>query len=210
VWGDAPGNGSVAAYGVYGTNGSATGYAGYFNNSNGGYAAAFMGGKVGIGTATPAALLAVGTTSQFTVDSSGNVYIGQTTNPATSRLVLQVQTGAANGINSQSTSDTGTSYPFSVYNHAGTYVDGLSNTSSGTSFLTSSDKRLKENVHKVFPSAVNVGDDGAADGKGKVKRQWAIDYSKLVPVTVAELKALRARLAADEATIAAMKTKQGM
>jgi len=58
VWGDANG-GSGATYGVYGTNGSATGYAGYFNNSNGGYAAAFMGGNVGIGTATPDRALVV-------------------------------------------------------------------------------------------------------------------------------------------------------
>lgn len=56
VWGDDRDT-SGATYGVKGTNASPTGYAGYFNNSNGGYAAAFMGGKVGIGTALPQSLV---------------------------------------------------------------------------------------------------------------------------------------------------------
>ena len=57
VWGDSRNNGGGATYGVYGTNASPAGYAGYFSNSGGGYAAAFVGGNVGIGTATPLALL---------------------------------------------------------------------------------------------------------------------------------------------------------
>lgn len=52
---------SGATYGVYANDGSATGYAGYFDNARGGYAAAFMGGNVGIGTATPINLLDIGT-----------------------------------------------------------------------------------------------------------------------------------------------------
>jgi hypothetical protein len=48
-----------ATYGVYGTDASATGFGGYFTNTNGGYAAAFMGGNVGIGTTTPAQALEV-------------------------------------------------------------------------------------------------------------------------------------------------------
>jgi len=56
VFGNSTGT-SGATYGVQGTNASSTGYAGYFNNSNGGYAAAFMGGNVGIGTATPQSLV---------------------------------------------------------------------------------------------------------------------------------------------------------
>jgi Chaperone of endosialidase len=68
VWGESTGS-SGANYGVYGTNASATGYAGYFNNSNGGYAAAFMGGKVGIGTATPINLLDIGTSGGIHIAS---------------------------------------------------------------------------------------------------------------------------------------------
>jgi hypothetical protein len=56
VWGAATSTTGVT-YGVYGVNASSQGYGGYFNNSNGGYAAAFMGGNVGIGTATPQSLV---------------------------------------------------------------------------------------------------------------------------------------------------------
>ncbi len=47
------------AYGVHATSASNTGIAGYFENTNGGYAAVFQGGEVGIGTSTPAHLLTV-------------------------------------------------------------------------------------------------------------------------------------------------------
>ncbi|MHB8267489.1 tail fiber domain-containing protein [Bradyrhizobium sp.] len=70
VYGYASGTSGVT-YGVYGLNNSATGYAGYFQNSNGGYAAAFMGGKVGIGTAQPQSLVhAYG--GEVQVGTSGN------------------------------------------------------------------------------------------------------------------------------------------
>jgi len=56
VWGNATGT-TAATYAIYGTNASSTGYAGYFNETGGGYAAAFLGGNVGIGTATPQSLV---------------------------------------------------------------------------------------------------------------------------------------------------------
>lgn len=88
VWGDARGA-SGATYGIYGTNASATGYAGYFNNSNGGYAAAFMGGNVGIGTATPSTLLhAYGGVITDTQTALGTT--------STDGLVLTNTTAAAN------------------------------------------------------------------------------------------------------------------
>lgn len=53
---------------------------------------------------------------------------------------------------------------------------------------------LAQEVHAVFPQAVKKGDDGE-----EVTDAWAMDAAKLVPVLVAELKALRARVAALEA-----------
>ena len=79
--------------------------------------------------------------------------MGQSTNPATATLVLKVSTGSANGVNAQITSNTGTSYPWSNYNASGTYVGGISCTSSATAFPTSSDVRLKKNI-KDAPSAL--------------------------------------------------------
>ena len=83
------------------------------------------------------------------IDSSGTFLVGQTTNPATSTMVIKVPTGSANGVNAQITSNTGTSYPWSNYNATGTYVGGISCTSTATAFPTSSDYRLKEDIQPM-------------------------------------------------------------
>jgi hypothetical protein len=95
-------------------------------------------------------------TERMRITSGGDVLIGQQTNPATSRVVIQVQTGIANGINAQITSNTGTSFPWSNYNASGTYVGGISCTSTATSFPTSSDYRLKQNVQPLVNAAALV------------------------------------------------------
>lgn len=126
----------------------------------------------------------------------------------------------------------------------GTQVGTISTTLSATSYATSSDKRLKENVtpltnsgaiidamqpvkydwkyiegnpvgegflaqdlFSIYPLAVNQGDNGEADENGRVSKQWSVDYSKLVPVSIAEIKALRARASEDEADIAELKAQ---
>ncbi len=86
------------------------------------------------------------------IASNGDVLIGQTTNPATAAVVIKVQTLVANGVNAQITSNTGTSYPWSNYNATGTYVGGITCTSSATAFPTSSDKRLKKNISDAPPA----------------------------------------------------------
>lgn len=88
-------------------------------------------------------------TERMRITSGGDVLIGQQTNPATSRVTIQVQTGTANGVNAQITSNTGTSFPWANYNASGTYVGGISCTSTATSFPTSSDYRLKTNVQPL-------------------------------------------------------------
>ena len=112
---------------------------------------------------------------------------------------------------------------------SGVGVGSISVTTTATAFNTSSDKRLKTNIRDlvdtgalidslrprlfdwktgekdsigfvaqeldaVFPHAVKKGDTGR-----KVSEQWGVDFSKLVPVLVAEVKALRSRLSALEA-----------
>jgi hypothetical protein len=86
---------------------------------------------------------------RITSDPLSSVLIGQTANPATSSVVIKVQTGSANGVNAQITSNTGTSFPWGNYNASGTYVGGISCTSTATSFPTSSDYRLKTNVQPL-------------------------------------------------------------
>ena len=77
VWGDAVN--TAGGYGIYGTSGSSTGYAGYFNNTGGGYAAAFMGGNVGIDVSNPVNTLQIG--SMGSIGYAGNALaIGNGTN----------------------------------------------------------------------------------------------------------------------------------
>ena len=109
-------------------------------------------GDIGTMTNHPTRILQ-NNTERMRIDSGGTVLMGQTTNPATATLVLKVSTGSANGVNAQITSNTGTSYPWSNYNASGTYVGGISCTSSATAFPTSSDVRLKKDI-KDAPSAI--------------------------------------------------------
>ena len=116
--------------------------------------------------------------------------------------------------------------------HAGTYVGGINYSNTATSFPTSSDYRLKENVvtltdavtrieelkpcrfnfiaepgetidgflaHEVaaiVPNAVD-GEKDAVNEDGSIKVQ-SLDHSKLVPLLVAAVKELAARVAALE------------
>lgn len=108
------------------------------------------------------------------------------------------------------------------------YVGSISVTTTATAYNTSSDRRLKTNIrdftgsaeiidaiksrvydwktgekdtvgfvaqelYDVYPAAVTKGDDGE-----EIAQQWAVDYSKIVPVLVAEVQALRARVATLE------------
>jgi hypothetical protein len=51
---------------------------------------------------------------------------------------------------------------------------------------------IAQDLHKVFPEAVAVGD---ADDVDELKTPWGVDYSKLVPMLVKEIQSLRARVA---------------
>lgn len=50
---------------------------------------------------------------------------------------------------------------------------------------------IAQEVYKVFPQAVRVGDK---DNPTKIINQWAMDASKFMPVVVSELQSLRARV----------------
>jgi hypothetical protein len=106
VWGAATGSG--ATYGVYGTNISATGYAGYFDNSGGGYAAAFMGGNVGIGTTLPGGTLSVN--GGVTIGSYG----GNDTGAPSNGMIVSGDVGI------------GTTSPYGVLHTVSSYGNGNS------------------------------------------------------------------------------------
>lgn len=57
---------------------------------------------------------------------------------------------------------------------------------------------IAQELYPVFPEAVTKGTE-ELDAKGDVVSPWQVDYTKLIPVLVAEIKNLRARLDALEA-----------
>jgi hypothetical protein len=77
---------------------------------------------------------------------------------------------------------------------------------------------IAQELYEIYPSAVSVGGDDPQTNP------WAIDYGRLSPLLVkaiqelkagnddaeAQIPTLQARLAADEATIAALKLKLWM
>jgi hypothetical protein len=129
-------------------------------------------------------------TEAMRIDSSGTVFMGQTTNPATSTLVLKVSTGSANGVNAQITSNTGTSFAWSNYNASGSYVGGITCTSSSTAFPTSSDYRLKENVDYTFDATSRLKQlkpcrfNFIADTDNTVDGFLAHEVSSIVPEAI--------------------------
>jgi hypothetical protein len=54
---------------------------------------------------------------------------------------------------------------------------------------------IAQELVRVFPEAVSRGDRAR---RGKIRRQWMVDYSKLVPALVQEVQSLRRRLAKIE------------
>lgn len=124
---------------------------------------------------------------------------------------------------------------FVYFDFAGTLVGSISTNGTTTTYATSSDQRLKQNIvdlsdpgavidalrpraftwrasgvvdvgfvaqelAAVVPGAVSVGSDGPLeyDEEGRPIGVWGVDASKVMPYVVAELKALRARVAAIE------------
>jgi len=170
-------------------------------------------------------------TERARIDSSGNLLVG-TTNPdptstgSSGRVVVQTANGGQAALTAYNIG-TGATNIISLENGNG-QVGRIQISGSATSYLTSSDSRLKENVKpvtdssdiidrlapkkfdwktggknaygfiaqeaiEVFPEAVSAG-----DSEDEIKSPWAMDYSKLVPILVAELQSVRARLAALE------------
>jgi len=161
-----------------------------------------------------------GANERMRIDSSGKVLIGKTDGTTSSDGVqLDTATGAGRVVNSKTTSGTKDSL---MNYHSGSYVGGVRYTDTATSFPTSSDERLKDNI--VDAPAGNIDDlkvrsfDWKANGEhqeygfvaqelepvapyavsscGTEDAMLAVDYSKLVPMLVKEIQDLKAEVAA--------------
>ena len=171
------------------------------------------------------------------INSSGDVLVGTTTGVGNSGRFQAVRsnTGAIgyfevdNGGGSQNAVDITNAanaafvpLRFWVNGYGGSLVGSISCTTSATTYNTSSDQRLKENI--VDAPAGNIDDirvrsfDWKASGShqtyGMVAQElvdvapeavsqgeteddmWGVDYSKLVPMMIKEIQDLKAEVAA--------------
>ncbi|MEY4745061.1 MAG: hypothetical protein RL272_1006, partial [Candidatus Parcubacteria bacterium] len=109
--------------------GSAGTHYGVYSNVSGGanaYSGVFMGGSVGIGDATPAALLTVGNGDKFQVDSSGNLTtpssVTWTLNGAANALNFDANTLSIDALNNRVGIGTASpAAPLQVYSSGGTW-----------------------------------------------------------------------------------------
>ena len=160
------------------------------------------------------------TTATLTVMNTGAVVIGKT-DASTNVNGVQFDTLTGCGRIITSKSETGTRDSLMNY-HNFTYVGGVRYTDTATSFPTSSDERLKDNI--VDAPAGNIDDlkvrsfDWKSNGEhqeygfvaqelepvapyavsscGTEDAMLAVDYSKLVPMLVKEIQDLKAEVAA--------------
>jgi hypothetical protein len=153
------------------------------------------------------------------IDSSGNVLVGKTSQVSAGRFGVQYDSGQ-HGIGiDQDFSGAGTLINFLVQNGA---VGSVQTNGTATTYNTTSDQRLKENIVDA-PSASDDIDaiqvrsfdwkvDGSHQKYGMVAQElqnvapeavsapedpeemMGVDYSKLVPMLVKEIQALRTRV----------------
>jgi hypothetical protein len=155
------------------------------------------------------------------VNSSGNLLLNGTTDLDTSHISIH-QDAAKNGITFRAP-NTSAYMAMQFQNSSGSRIGFIQYSNTATTFSTSSDQRLKDNIVDA-PSASDDIDaiqvrsfDWKADGShqkyGMVAQElqsvapeavsvgeteedmMGVDYSKLVPMLVKEIQSLRARVA---------------
>jgi trimeric autotransporter adhesin len=153
-------------------------------------------------------------------DASGNLLVGATSTVLGARQYI-VGT-SANYVQVQNAIGSGTYY-LTAFKAGGTDVGNITSNGTGTTYATSSDQRLKENIadaddagSKIDAIKVRQYDwkvDGSHQDYGMVaqelmtvapeavhqpedpEKMMGVDYSKLVPMMLKEIQSLRARVA---------------
>jgi hypothetical protein len=163
------------------------------------------------------------TGDKVTIDSSGNLLVGTTDKPSASvHGGTMISRDLDSEANKTSTSATTGVTHFVFFNPNGS-VGSISTSGSATSYNTSSDQRLKDNIVDAPSSSDDIDAiqvrsfDWKADGShqkyGMIAQElqsvapeavsgdadsdemMGVDYSKLVPMLVKEIQSLRARVA---------------
>ena len=179
-------------------------------------------------------------TAKMTLDASGNLLIGTTTNTGSARIYTEVggnghvvkQTSAGGYCFGANAFSNGGTYYLTYFEAAGTAVGSITSNGTGVTYGTLSDYRLKEAVQPlvgglarvsalkpsiykwksdgssgegflaheladVVPSAV-IGSKDEVNEDGSIKAQ-GVDLSKVVPILVAAIQELTARVQTLEA-----------
>ena len=157
------------------------------------------------------------------IDSSGNLLVGTTTQPNGSADGIKLNAASSGRVFSGGT--TGSFNQLLFFNPNG-QVGSISTSGSTTSYTTSSDERLKENVtdapagnidsikvrsfdwkadgsHQTYgmvaQELVDVAPEAVSQGENE-DDMWGVDYSKLVPMMIKEIQDLKAEVAALKGT----------
>jgi len=159
-------------------------------------------------------------TQAMTLDASNNLLVGTTSQILSAKISLQTSGGRGYSFNDTS---SGAGTKAMVFGSGGTEVGSISTTSVSTSYNTTSDQRLKENIFDApeFGSVIDSIQVRSYDWRTNQKHQragfiaqelvtvapeavhqpanpeemMAVDYSKLVPMLVKEIQSLRQRVA---------------
>ena len=163
-------------------------------------------------------------TERMRIDSSGNLLVGTTTSGGDG--ISAVIRGSASNTTSYfdfNRANTTASGTVLAFRNNGTIVGLVSHTNTATTYATSSDARLKENIADADDAATLIDAlqvrkfdwkaDGshqrygmvaqellevapeAVSGEPEGEEMMGVDYSKLVPMLVKEIQSLRARVA---------------
>jgi hypothetical protein len=154
------------------------------------------------------------------INASGQLLVGTTSTYSTSpKSAIGGALGGGTGLELLNTS--GVSWIPIRFHTASTLAGYISSTTTTTSYVTSSDQRLKENIvdapagnidairvrsfdwkadglHQTYgmvaQELVNVAPEAVSQGETE-DDTWGVDYSKLVPMLVKEIQDLRKRVA---------------
>jgi len=112
-------------------------------------------------------------TERARIDASGNLLVGTTTASVTGAGLWLYNDGGSYGRINFGSSITGSSFPAVFYNNVGSAVGSISYTTTTTTFGTSSDYRLKEDVQPM------VGSVDRLMALKPVNFAWKVDGSRV-------------------------------
>lgn len=174
--------------------------------------------------AADAIAFATGGSERARINSAGDFIVGTTALPAGTASGFAVDVGNQHMLRKSVINTTPTTH-VTFYNGNGA-VGTITTSGTATAYNTSSDERLKENIEDATVDTGAMFDalrvrqfdwrvDGSHQRAGLIAQEAAliapemvcegadgmlgVDYSKLVPFLIAEIKSLRARIAALEA-----------